>query len=500
LTKKYFAYTRVSTTRQGEQGVSLKQQEEAIRQFAERGDLGISEWFEEQETAAKSGRPVFERMLKRLRAGLAQGVIIHKIDRSARNLKDWAELGQLIDRGIEVHFANESLDMTSRGGRLSADIQAVVAADFIRNLREETKKGFYGRLKQGFMPLPAPVGYVDHGSRQPKTIDPVSGPLVREVFELYASGRFGLNALTKELGSIGLRGKKGHAVTRNGVHRILRNPFYIGLIRIHKEKMTFEGNHERLIPKSLFDRVQDVLKGKRVRGNTIHHFKYSRLIRCQTCGRSLIADLKKEKYVYYRCHTTACPLTNVPEGSVEDELLKTIQTFQMTPEELEVLDIEVEAKRIEADPQKKNEREALNFKLVSLDERKSKLTDAYLDGALDRADYEQRKTALHMERLNLEEQLQIVDSGTSLAMTELEHYVTLVKDAQALTNLLLTEELREWMQEAMSHRTASGKTVVFTLQKPLAEVSLRSSGPFGRTSKDTSHNFWREWIVNLILP
>lgn len=117
-------------------------------------------------------------MLKLLRNGKAAGVVIHKIDRSARNLKDWADLGELIDQGIEVHFANESLDLNSRGGRLSADIQAVVAADYIRNLREEAKKGIYGRLKQGFYPMRAPIGYLDNGAAKPKTIDPVRGPLV----------------------------------------------------------------------------------------------------------------------------------------------------------------------------------------------------------------------------------------------------------------------------------------------------------------------------------
>ena len=100
--QQYFAYTRVSTTRQGELGVSLKQQEEAIKLFAKKNDLVVSEWFEEQETAAHIGRAVFERMLKRLKARQAKGVIIHKIDRSARNLKDWAELGQLIDSGMNV--------------------------------------------------------------------------------------------------------------------------------------------------------------------------------------------------------------------------------------------------------------------------------------------------------------------------------------------------------------------------------------------------------------
>jgi len=87
-------------------------------------------------------------MLKGLGSGDVNGVIIHKIDRSARNLRDWADLGELIDAGVLVHFANESLDLHSRGGRLPADIQAVVAADYVRNLREETRKGLYGRLRE----------------------------------------------------------------------------------------------------------------------------------------------------------------------------------------------------------------------------------------------------------------------------------------------------------------------------------------------------------------
>src|SRR5437879_3701876 len=150
--KEYYGYTRVSTARQGEHGVSLEHQREAIERYAGKNSLTIARWFTEQETAAKRGRPLFGQMLKGLRAGKASGVIIHKIDRSARNLKDWSDLGELIDSGIEVHFANESLDLHSRGGRLSADIQAVVAADYIRHLRDETRQGFSGHLKQGLDP------------------------------------------------------------------------------------------------------------------------------------------------------------------------------------------------------------------------------------------------------------------------------------------------------------------------------------------------------------
>ena len=120
--RSFFGYTRVSTVKQGEHGVSLQEQHDAIARYATRNGLEIVSWFEERQTAAKRGRPVFTQMLRLLRGGKADGVIIHKIDRSARNLKDWADLGELIDAGIVVHFANESLDLHSRGGRLSADI------------------------------------------------------------------------------------------------------------------------------------------------------------------------------------------------------------------------------------------------------------------------------------------------------------------------------------------------------------------------------------------
>ena len=138
----FFGYIRVSTQKQGQTGVSLQEQRAATERYAHQNRLTISEWFEERATAAKRGRPIFTQMLRRLKKGAAAGVIMHKIDRSARNLRDWTELGELIDSGVEVRFATESLDMQTRGGRLPADIQAVVAADYIRNLREEAKKGF----------------------------------------------------------------------------------------------------------------------------------------------------------------------------------------------------------------------------------------------------------------------------------------------------------------------------------------------------------------------
>ena len=144
--KRCFAYIRVSSLRQGE-GVSLEAQKEAITAFASRQNLTITAWYEERETAAKCGRPVFTKMVKELRQGHVESLIVHKLDRLTRNLREAALIGDLIDAGIDVHTAVDSLDVRSRGGRLTAEIQAVIAADYVRNLREETLKGIYGRLK-----------------------------------------------------------------------------------------------------------------------------------------------------------------------------------------------------------------------------------------------------------------------------------------------------------------------------------------------------------------
>lgn len=210
--KRCFGYVRVSTVKQGD-GVSLVAQREAISAFAIRHNIEIVQWFEEKETAAKRGRPIFDQMVKQLRRGKADGLVVHKIDRSARNFTDWAKIGDLADAGIDIHFANESLDFHSRGGRLTADIQAVIAADYIRNLREETIKGINGRLKQGLTPFAAPIGYLNNGGGKPKTPDPERAPFIRRAFELYASGHHSQKSLQRELAAQGLRTKAGRPLS-----------------------------------------------------------------------------------------------------------------------------------------------------------------------------------------------------------------------------------------------------------------------------------------------
>lgn len=480
--KTYCGYIRVSTARQGEHSVSLPEQKAVIERYARQFNLHVSEWFEERQTAAKRGRPVWAKMLKLLRGGTLSGVLMHKIDRSARNLKDWADLGELIDGGVEVHFANESLDLTSRGGRLSADIQAVIAADYIRNLREEAKKGIYGRLKQGFYPLAAPVGYLDHGGGKSKTIDPEKGPLVRRAFELYSTGRYTIATLGEELSRLGLRNRAGGRVTRNGLSTLLNNPFYVGIVRIRKTGQIFQGNHEPLITKRLFDEVQDALKGRFHRRTLRHAFLFRKYVRCKGCGYSLIGEAKKG-HIYYRCHTKDCPMTGVREEKIAIVIATELRKLRFSEGEKEVLSELLKEQVTGWADRRAQDRAALIARREQLAERTHRLTDAYVDGLLERGVFDERQKALLMERREIEDKLGEVSVDEVHLSEMLKQFIELTDRAYLLYQEAIPEGKRHLLKMLTSNLTADQETLDFAFAIPFNDIANREKCTSGSTSK-----------------
>lgn len=391
--KKVYGYTRVSTVKQGE-GVSLVEQKESIKKYANLNNLKIIDWYEEKETAAKQGRPVFSKMISLLNKRKVDGVIIHKIDRSARNLKDWAELGELMDRGIEVHFSFEAIDFNTRGGRLSADIQAVIASDYIRNLSDESKKGLYGRLKQGIYPFQAPIGYLDSGGGNLKTVDPEKAPLIKKLFQFYATGLYSIIDLTDKMYEIGLRNRNGKKVTRNGISTILHNPFYVGTIKLRKNGQVFEGKHKPLVSKSLFIEVQNMLDGKKKCGKTRHDYLYSRRIKCELCLKSLIAEKQKGR-VYYRCHTKGCLIKTIREDVIDEIIADFLGNLSINQKEFEQIKSYFDSKR-NKNFKVEDEIKLLKFDLAKDNHRLERMTEKFIDGLLDDDMY-----ALNKERILL---------------------------------------------------------------------------------------------------
>jgi len=480
---QFLAYIRVSTARQGEHGVSLEQQREAIERYAQRNELKIARWFEEQETAAKSGRPLFNQMITLLKRRRAAGVIIHKIDRSARNLKDWADLGEMIDQGVEVHFANESLDLRSRGGRLSADIQAVVAADYIRNLREETKKGFYGRLKQGLYPMPAPIGYLNIGKGQAKQPDPKAAPLVRRAFELYGTGRFNFKQLLRELNDMGFGTRSGKPVTMNGITTMLNNPFYIGLIHIAKTNETYEGVHEPIVPKFLFERVQDILHGRLNTRTIKHDFLFRRRLTCRFCEYSLIGETHKG-YIYYRCQTADCPTNTIREEHADLAFLRCFEKLNLQADESRYLWREIRKMKTEDNRHQENILAALQLQLSQIDERLSRLTDAYIDRLIDKELFEQRKNTLLLERAETQSKLKLWRTGKLAASDLLAKILERSSGAYLAYKMGKTEEKRDLVDTLTSNRVVEHKSLEISLVSPFHAIATRTQTADGSPRRD----------------
>ena len=487
---KVFAYARVSTPRQGERGVSLPEQRDAISRYAERQGLEIVRWFEEQETAAKQGRPEFNQMLQLLRLGIANGVVIHKIDRSMRNLEDWNNIGKLMDAGVDVHFATESIDTKTTAGRLSADIQAVVAIHYSRNLRDEVKKGLYGRLKQGFYPWRAPIGYSDQGAAKPKIPDPIQGQLVASAFELYGNGTHSLPQLTREMFRRGLRNRNGGKVSMNGLSTILRNPFYVGLIRILKTGQTFKGNHEPLISVSLFEKVQAVLSGKRVDRVQSHLYTYSRIAHCASCKYSLIAEGHKG-HVYYRCHNrpfktpAVCPPTSIREEAIDEAVFGVLATVQLSENEIQAAREYLMERRKESEKERETAQTTLKLQHDQVSDRISKLTDLLVEGTITQPLFQSKHRALLLEQTEIEQKMEDLKQGSTRYLEQLGIAVELAKDASILYRKASVENKRKLLKILLSNVIVSGKNVETTLSVLFRLIAEREKCDDGRAYRGT---------------
>lgn len=500
--KQLFAYIRVSTAKQG-QGVSLQEQRAAIERYATRTSAQITQWFEERKTAAKAGRPEFSRMLGLLRAGKAQGVVIHKIDRSTRNYRDWAEIDEVLESGIDVFFANEDVDLRSRGGRLAADIQMVVAVDYIRNLREEALKGIHGRLKQGILPHGAPIGYLDRGAGQPKAIDSLRGPIIRKLFDEYSTGQLTLRELTSRAEALGLRNRNGNPLRLSQIHKIVRNPFYCGMIRSRRHGL-FAGAHEPLVNRVIFDRVQDVLDGKRVRCTNRFDFPFRRLIHCKTCGRSLVGSQRKG-FVYYRCQTIDCPTTSLREDVIDEEILAMLRRITFEPHELEEFETEIHKLFADGEKFQAARQKALSEALEALNARLGRLTDLLIDGTIDSSTHDEKRASLLAERARLEDDQAAVATGKDVIRSRVEKILGLLRSASFLYESANADRRRQIIEIAFSDCTATGKTVEFSLREPFAKLAKsrpeQSCGPHWYTARTFDvkevHAWGSDWKSDL---
>ena len=297
---KYFLYARKSTRGEDKQILSIQGQTEILAKLVNDQGLHVVETITERESAHEPGRSRFNEMMRRIEAGEASGIIAWHPDRLARNSMDGGQIVYFLDTGklTDLKFASFWFENTPQE-KSNLGHEFVQTKQYSDKLACDTKRGLLQKARMGVFPGLAPRGYVNDKGTKTVVIDPQLAPVVRRAFETYAEGNCTLDAMQAFFADNGIlskkykeRGKGGLRLHIDWVRRFLRNPFYYGHFEYAGE--LYEGKHQPIISKQLFDRVQAVLEGR------THHFKTERqpkvfagLLRCGHCGMAVTAEVQK---------------------------------------------------------------------------------------------------------------------------------------------------------------------------------------------------------------
>jgi site-specific DNA recombinase len=427
-------YLRVSTKEQAErdltaEGFSIPAQREAcVRHVRDQGWTLVDEYSDRGESARSAERPQLQAMLARiLEDGDVDAVVVHKIDRLARNMEDHIAIrAALRQRGVTLISITENLEETA-SGRLVEGIHALMAEFYSANLASEIKKGMTQKAKLGGWPHHAPLGYLNVretiGGRQVAHIvpDPERAHFITLAFELYASGTYTLERLVAELEHRGLRsrswrGKPSQPLSLNGLSTVLSNKAYIGIVEWNG--VEYPGLHAPLIDPETFWQVQDLLAARASRGTRErrHHHYLKGLLVCGVCGRKLSCQLSKGRYLYFFClgqktgGPDVCREPYIPADRLEEEITNLYQRIQLPAVLVERLNAELEAEVIARQDCNAREREFHTHKLAKLEAERRKLLDAYYAAAIYVALLKQEQERIGREVHAVEERLTAVDA------------------------------------------------------------------------------------------
>lgn len=300
-------YIRVSTQDQVE-NYSIEVQKERLEAFCKAKNWEIHNiYIDGGYSGASLDRPDLQRLLKDLKT--IDAVVVYKLDRLSRSQKDTLEL-------IEEHFLKnkvdfvsitETLDTSTPFGKAMIGILSVFAQLERETIAERMRMGHIKRAENGLRGMGGdydPAGYFRKDGNL--IVNKEEAAHIQRAYDLYEQ----THSITQVQEMLKLEGYKVWRFRR--YRDILSNPLYIGLVSFAGN--LYEGQHESIISKDQFERVQRLLE--RHKGNNAHKAKeslLSGLIKCDHCGESFvsystgISKKNPKKYYYYMCRARRFP-------------------------------------------------------------------------------------------------------------------------------------------------------------------------------------------------
>lgn len=261
-------YIRVSTERQAEEGYSLDAQEKRLGAYcqAQGWDVDAKHIYKDAGISGKSThREQFQAMMQAARSGEITRIVAMKLDRIARNVKDFLGIvDELKAAGCDLVLIKESFDTSTPHGKFALTMFAAMAELEAATITERVMSGKAEKASEGgYNGAQCPLGY--QYANGTFAVDSSAAYWVREVFNRFVAGQT-MSGIATALNEAGAPTAKGGAWYAGTVRYVLQNGFYAGLTQW--DGVEERGDHPTIIDLETYEaahsRLQNIKRGPAV--------------------------------------------------------------------------------------------------------------------------------------------------------------------------------------------------------------------------------------------
>lgn len=476
---RYILYCRKSTDTEDKQVLSLESQENELLEIARKQNLNVVKVLKESMSAKMVGRPVFNQMMKTIANGKADAILCWKLDRLARNMVDGGQVMDMLQnsflKGIQTY---ESIHLPADNVLMLA-VHFGMANQYSRDLSQNVKRGNRAKLERGEWPNRAPYGYTNDRITKQVVPDPELAHHVRRLFELYATGSYSLKQISSILYEEGMRTHTGKRLQAGNLHRIVVNPFHYGMML--RQGKYYEGKHQPLITKDLFDRAQDVLNGRLHPRPKTQFFHLRGFLKCANC-ECMITASKKKGHDYYYCTNGKGICDEQSKGYIRseriDEFMAHIFDKLQFDEELVELAYQAakERKGQETNYSAKNA-EIIDKRLSEVRTAQSRLCDSFSAGNTPEPVYNVKMLALGNEEKSLIKQLKDIPKEPVLILEPIKEVFLTANRAKEAYLAATPEKKRIIVQNLLWNLSIKNREPASYQFKSPYDILARASKP-----------------------
>lgn len=482
--------TRVSSAEQTE-GHSLAAQKHRLEQYCARRGLQVIQIFEIVESSTRGSRKEFQALLQFIRAQKELvALVADKVDRVQRSFRESVILDDLVKQEkLELHFYTEGM-IIGRSSKphelLQWDFAVLGARSYTLNLSENVRRSFEQKRRNGEWTGPAPLGYrntrVD--GRAHIEPDPDTAPVVRRLFEMYASGLYPLSALVKFAHGTALRAARGGArgIGKSHVHQLLQNPFYYGMMRFGDQLLAHR--YQPLITLQLFEECERVRLSRSsnpaaaARQNK-HEFLFRGMLQCGVTGGLVVSDRKFKtltdgnvnEYIYLLTYEPGQPGKRkyVREEVVEKQVMAALRRLYIPPDVMLQINERLQASVDSEREYHRAQVKALQQKAAALEEKKERLLDLLLERHITPEVYNAKQADLMRETQRIQEAQKSSSSADAAFGRAIASTLQLASRTAELFASSTMQQKRQIMKMVFSNQILKGATLCYEMRFPFCE-------------------------------